>query len=91
MLKTASGRTIMGAFIAACVAFIVLGAGGYFALGGVQQPTGAAYSTQATRIDPNWSWREQGNETCEPRSSWQWFFVDFGTPKGEAKTCSVSQ
>ena len=81
----------MGAFIAACVAFIVLGAGGYLALGEAQQSSGAAYSTQATRIEPNWSWRAQGNEACEPRSSWQWFFVDFGTPEGEAKACSVSQ
>lgn len=81
----------MGAFFAACVAFIVLAAGGYFALGGAQQPTGAAYSTGATRIDPSWNWRVEGNKECEPRSSWQWFFVDFGTPEGEAKACSVSQ
>jgi hypothetical protein len=81
----------MGAFVAACVAFIVLGAGGYLVLGGAQKSAGVAYSTQSTRIDPSWSWRAQGNEACEPRSSWQWFFVDFGTPKGEAKVCSVSQ
>lgn len=81
----------MGAFFAACVAFIVLGAGGYLALNEVQQPAGVAYSTGGARIDPSWSWRTQGAQACEPRSSWQWFFVDFGTPEGEAKTCSVSQ
>ena len=85
----------MGAFVAACLAFIVLGAGGYFALSAVQKPAGVAYSTGAARIDPDWSWRvptgAQGNEACEPRPSWQWFFVDFGTPEGEAKVCTDSQ
>jgi len=81
----------MGAFVAACLAFIVLGAGGFFVLNEAQQPTGAAFSTQGTRIDPSWTSRTQGDEACEPRSSWQWFFVDLGTPKGEAKACSVSQ
>ena len=81
----------MGAFFAACVAFIVLGAGGYFGLGAMQTSTGAANTSQGARIDPSWSWRTQGSQACEPRSSWQWFFVDFGTPEGEAKACSVSQ
>jgi len=81
----------MGAFVAACLAFIVLGAGGYFGLSAMQQPTGAAFTSSGAQIDPSWSWRAQGNETCEPRPSWQLFFVDFGTPKGEAKSCSVSQ
>ena len=81
----------MGAFFAACLAFIVLGAGGYFALSEAQKPAGVAYSSGATRIDPSWSWRTQGNEACEPRPSWQWFFVDFGRPEGEAKVCSDAQ
>jgi hypothetical protein len=81
----------MGAFIAACLAFVVFGAGGYFVLNEVQQPSGAAFSSGAARIDPNWSWRATGDKSCEPRESWEWFFVDFGTPEGEAKTCSVSQ
>jgi hypothetical protein len=86
-----AGGPIMGAFIAACVAFIVLGAGGYFALNEAQQPSGAAYSTQATRIEPNWSWRAAGEQSCEPRQSWQWFFVDFRRPRGESPLCSDSQ
>jgi hypothetical protein len=82
----------MGAFIAACLAFIVLGAGGYFALNAAQQSSGAAYSTGAARIDPDWSWRvTQGDQSCEPRQSWQWFFVDFRHPRGEAPVCSDSQ
>jgi hypothetical protein len=79
----------MGAFIAACLAFVVLGAGGYFVLNELQQPTGTAFSTGAVRIDPSWSWRvASGNEACEPRQSWQWFLVDF---KGESAVCSDSQ
>ena len=81
----------MGAFIAACLAFIVLGAGGFFAFSEMQQSTGAAFSSGGTRIDPSWSWRVAGDQSCEPRPSWQLFFVDFGTPKGEAKACSASQ
>jgi hypothetical protein len=81
----------MGAFFAACVAFIVLGAGGYFGLNAMQTPTGAALTSGAARIDPSWTSRTEGNEACEPRASWQWFFVDFGTPDGEAKACAVSQ
>jgi hypothetical protein len=81
----------MGAFLAACLAFIVLGAGGYFVLNEVQQPTGTAFSTGAVRIDPNWSWRVAGNKSCEPRESWQWFFVDFGHPRGEPPLCLDSQ
>jgi hypothetical protein len=85
---------LMGAFIMACVAFVVLGAGGFFALNEAQKPAGAAYSTQSTRIDPTWSWRVPtgaGNEFCEPRRSWQWLFVDFRSPRGESPLCSDSQ
>ncbi len=83
----------MGAFIAACLAFLVLGAGGYFVLNGVvQQPTGAAYTTDGARIDPNWNWRvSTGDKSCAPRQSWQWFFVDFRQPRGESPLCSDSQ
>jgi len=81
----------MGAFVAACLAFIVLGAGGFFALSEMQQSTGAALTSGAARIDPSWSSRTQGDEACEPRPSWQLFSIDFGTAKGEAKACSVSQ
>jgi hypothetical protein len=86
-----AGGPIMGAFIAACLAFIILGAGGYFALNTAQQSSGAAYSTQGARIDPDWSWRVTGNKSCEPRESWQWFFVDFRHPRGESPLCSDSQ
>jgi hypothetical protein len=30
-------------------------------------------------------------EECDVRTSWQWIFVDFGTPEGEPKTCTASQ
>ena len=30
-------------------------------------------------------------EACEARASWQWIFVDLGTPDGEPATCSYSQ
>ena len=85
----------MGAFIAACLAFIVLGAGGFFVLNEAQQPAAAAYSSQGVRIEPSWSWRvptgAAGEESCQPRHSWQWFFVDFRRPRGESPLCSDSQ
>lgn len=82
----------MGAFVAACLAFIVLGAGGYFVLNNVQEPSGTAFSTGAARINPNWSWRVSAtDQNCEPRKSWQWFFVDFRDPHGESSICSDSQ
>jgi hypothetical protein len=85
----------MRAFFVACVAFVVIGAGGYFALNAVQKPTGIAYTTDAARIDPSWSWRITSTtpaaKPCEPRQPWQWFFVDFRDPHGEPSVCSVSQ
>ena len=90
----------MRAFLAACLAIVVIGAGSYFALSTVQQPTGVAYTTDSARISPQWSWRavfrqaKGGSELaddCEMRTAWQWVFVDFGSPNGEAATCSVSQ
>jgi hypothetical protein len=30
-------------------------------------------------------------DDCSMRTPWQWIFVDFGSPEGEAATCSVSQ
>ena len=81
----------MRAFLLACVAIIVLGAGGYFLLDSMQQPTGFAYTTDGTRIAMNWSWREPSNGACDTRKSWQWIFVDLGTPDGESAACSISQ
>jgi len=103
----------MRAFLAACLAIVVIGAGSYFALSTLQQPTGVAYTTDGARISPQWSWRavfrqakadEPAIKTgmtipaapgeladdCDMRTAWQWIFVDFGNPKGEA-ACSVSQ
>jgi|HubBroStandDraft_4_1064222.scaffolds.fasta_scaffold289543_1 hypothetical protein len=88
----------MRAFLVACLAFVVIGAGGYFALGNLQEPSGLAYSTDGARINPSWSWRETSTKSpaspadqCEPRKSWQWFFVDFRHPHGEPSICSDSQ
>jgi len=81
----------MRAFLLACLAIIAIGAGGYFSLNAVQQPSGAAYTTDGARIDPSWSWRNAPAQPCETRSAWQWFFVDMRRPHGESRICSVSQ
>jgi hypothetical protein len=47
----------MRAFIVACLAIVVIGAGGYFGLNATQQSTGIAYSTDGARINPKWTWR----------------------------------
>jgi hypothetical protein len=47
----------MRAFLAACLGIIVIGIAGYFFLNTLQQPSGIAYSTDAARISPQWSWR----------------------------------
>jgi len=85
----------MRAFFLACVAVVVIGTAGYFSLNALQQPTGAAYTTDSARIDATWSWRSVSTAPtatpCEPRKPWQWFFVDFRRPAGEPSLCSVSQ
>lgn len=30
-------------------------------------------------------------QECDVRTTWQWIFVDFGSPEGESDTCSSSQ
>ena len=47
----------MRAFLLACLAVVVIGAGGYFTLASLQQPSGIAFSTDAARINPQWTWR----------------------------------
>src|SRR5262249_35952146 len=99
------GGVAMRAFLAACLAIVLIGAGSYFALSTLQQPTGVAYTTDRARISPQWSWRavfrqakaddkaiKTGElaDACDMRTAWQWVFVDFGSPKREA-ACSVSQ
>lgn len=85
----------MRAFLVACLAFVVIGAGGYYVLNSLQEPSGAAYTASGARIDPDWSWRLATTtapaQTCEPRKVSQWFFVDFRDPAGEAEACSYSQ
>jgi hypothetical protein len=85
----------MRAFFLACLAVVVIGTAGYFSLNALQQPTGAAYTTDSARTDPSWSWRSVSTATtavpCEPRKLWQWFFVDIRRPDGESKLCSDSQ
>jgi hypothetical protein len=103
----------MRAFLLACVAIVVIGAGGFFFLNAMQQSTGVAYATDGARISPKWTWRavfrhsnnppaattamniptapsEMADE-CDVRTTWQWIFVDFGSPEGESDTCSSSQ
>ena len=91
---------IMRAFLLSCVAIVVLGAVAYFSLNSIQQPSGIAYATEGARINANWSWRSVVNgsangstvaDECSLRTTWQWVFVDFGDPKGESNTCSISQ
>jgi hypothetical protein len=90
----------MRAFLLSCGAILILGAVAYFSINALQQPTGLAYATSGARIDPNWSWRSVLNESasgptmaegCSLRTTWQWIFIDFGDPKGESSTCSISQ
>lgn len=86
----------MRAFLLACVAIVVIGAGGYFLLAALQQPTGVAYATDGARIATNWSWRQptpnsEQTAECDARKSWQWIFVDFGDPSGEPAACALSQ
>lgn len=83
----------MRAFIVSCLAVVVIGAGGYFFLNTMQQPTGVAYTTDGARISPDWAWRSNGSTTeeCDARKSWQWIFVDLGTPDGESAICKISQ
>jgi hypothetical protein len=88
----------MRAFWLACLATIVVGAGGYFFVNVMQQSSGVAYATDGARIAPSWAWRSTGisepttpAEECDTRKSWQWIFVDFGTPRGEPAGCRISQ
>ena len=85
----------MRAFLMACTAFILLGAGAYFSLDAVQESSGAAYTQRTARIDPGWSWRlattASPAQTCKPRTLSQWFFVDFGDPAGELAACKDTQ
>jgi hypothetical protein len=95
----------MRAFLLACLAVFVIGAGGYFFLNAMQEPTGVAYSTDGARISTNWAWRSVSNssgasdlatkstqaDVCDMRKTWQWIFVDFGRPDGESVMCSISQ
>jgi len=91
----------MRAFLLACLAIVVVGAGGYFFLGALQEPTGVAYTTDGARINVDWPWRPVLNprnanesavsELCDKRKTWQWIFVDLGRPDGESTVCSDSQ
>jgi len=90
----------MRAFLAACLAIVIIGAGGYFSLGAMQQPAGVAYSTGGVRINPALSWRAVLSENvagdptagqCTPRTASQWVFVDLRDPSGEPAICSISQ
>jgi hypothetical protein len=48
----------MRAFLAACLAAIILAVGGYFGASALQRPSGAVYTTDGARTDPAWNWRQ---------------------------------
>jgi hypothetical protein len=88
----------MRAFLLACLAIVIIGAGGYLFVNSMQEPSGVAYSTDGARITASWSWRSTGikepvtaREECEMRKPWGWIFVDFGKPRGESAVCRISQ
>jgi hypothetical protein len=88
----------MRVHLMACLAILIIGTGGYFFLNAMQSPSGDAFATGAARIRTSWAWRYTGTsepitrpEECEKREPWQWIFVDFGKPRGEAAVCSDSQ
>jgi hypothetical protein len=90
----------MRAYLAACLAIVIIAAAGYFSLGAVQQPAGVAFSTGAVRINPDWTSRavlsnkvagDPPTHQCTPRTASQWFFVDLQDPRGEPDLCSISQ
>jgi hypothetical protein len=47
----------------------------------------SAAQTAKNALEARGAWAEE----CEPRSTWQWIFVDLGTPQGEPAVCSDSQ
>ena len=53
----------MRAFLAACLGIIVVGIAGYYSLNTLQKPSGIAYSTDGTRISPEWSWRSVSRDS----------------------------
>jgi len=90
----------MRAFLLACLAILVIGVGGYFFLGSMQESSGAAFATDGARINPDWAWRSVSTQAgagetpqgeCDTRKAWQWIFVDFARPEGESALCSISQ
>lgn len=85
----------MRAFLMACLLTLIVGTCWYFGLNALQQPSGIAFATGGTRIDPGWSWRTvllpPSAQQCQPRTPVQWFFVDMRSPEGELPVCSASQ
>jgi hypothetical protein len=59
----------MRAFLLACLAVVVVGAGGYFTLASLQQPSGIAFATDAARINPQWTWRSIFAKSTQPPQS----------------------
>jgi hypothetical protein len=52
--------------------------------------THASPATTGTAMKTSEAMNDKADE-CEPRTSWQWIFVDFGKPEGEPITCKASQ
>src|SRR5262245_9366450 len=59
----------MRAFLAACIAAIILAVRGVLILGAVQRSSGDAFSTEGTRINSSWSWRQTFRRPAESPSA----------------------
>jgi hypothetical protein len=82
----------MRAFLAACLALILIAVGGVVALGSVQKPAGIAYVGTGARVDPSWSWRTQSTAshkageaaTAPCNGTWAMIRADFrGSPTAD--------
>ncbi|MEX0751642.1 MAG: hypothetical protein WD073_01775 [Xanthobacteraceae bacterium] len=54
----------MRVFLISCLAIVVLAIAALYVLGSVQEPSGVAFSSTATRVETRWSWREPVSETA---------------------------
>jgi hypothetical protein len=77
----------MRAFLAACLAIVILAVGGYFAANAMQRLSGVAYTTEGARINPSWSWRRLFSSAKTPAG--QAGMTVAGTAAGMAEECDV--
>ena len=77
----------MRAFLAACVAIVILAVGGYFAASAMQRLSGVAYTTEGARINPSWSGRRMFSSLKTPAG--QAGMTVAGTAAEMAEQCDV--